>query len=274
MLSKSNPACFLAPIHSPKFEYGLNFVRSYNQYYNDGNVFLVFSSDDEAEEFYKLAKGLRYESIVYYKVKSTGIITEKKFYGLQYIFNFTKFMNVAVVDIDSAFIRTVDYPAMFDQYNQHGTLWGNAFDYAPSHVISSPMKFFNQVDQYRLKEILQDFRVYFWFNNIPVYNKKHFLDFVEYIDYNSRYKELLWYDFDYLIYVYYMLIKGLMTIKPCMIDNTTVLNDLLLEGQHRIPTETFNKIFTEIKPMWIKKPIEPELMTNVFMQVNLDRTDT
>jgi len=265
------PACFLVPIHPPKFEYGLAFVQSYNQYYKDSNIFLVFSSEDDAEEFQKLAQGLRYRSIVHYKVKTSCPVTEKKYYGLQFIFNFTEFENVGVVDIDSVFTRTVDYPRLFEEYNQRGVFWGNNYDWAPTPIIASPLKFFPQEDQKKLTEILQDCRVYFWFNDLPVYNKKYFLDFIKYIDYNRRYKELVWFDFDYNIYAYYLLVKGLFTVKPFMIDPVTPLNNIFLEDQYIIPKDVFSRLFAEAQPMWIKQDIEPEYMTNTFMNIHLDR---
>ena len=40
-----NKSCFLAPIHDAKFKYGGDFVKSYNDIFNDDNIFLVFSSE-------------------------------------------------------------------------------------------------------------------------------------------------------------------------------------------------------------------------------------
>ena len=274
MLNKTPPACFLVPIHPPKFEYGIEFVKSYNQYYSDDHVYLVFSSEDDSEEFYKLANGLRYKSIVHYKVKTPCPVTEKKYYGLQYIFNFTQFENVGVVDIDSVFTRTVDYPQLFEAYNQRGIFWGNNYDWSPVPIIASPLKFFPQDDQKKLNTILEDCRIYFWFNDLPVYNKKYFLDFIQYIDYNSRYKELVWFDFDYNIYAYYLLVKGVFTIKPFMIDPVTPLNNIFLEDQYIIPKTVFSRLFAQAKPMWIKRDIEPEFMTGTFMNIHRDRKES
>ena len=269
----NRPACFLVPIHPPKFEYGLEFLKSYNQYYNDDHVYLVFSSEDDLEAFDQLAGDLRYRSIVHYKVKTACPVTEKKYYGLQYIFNFTEFENVGVVDIDSKFTQTVDYPRLFEEYNQRGVFWGNNYEWAPTPIIASPLKFFPQEDQIKLVEILEGCRVYFWFNDLPVYNKKYFLDFIEYINYNNRYKELVWFDFDYNIYAYYLLVKGLFTVKPFMIDTVTPLNNIFLEDQYIIPKDVFSRLFAEAQPMWIKQDIKPEYMTNTFMNIHLDRKD-
>lgn len=268
---KENQACFLAPIHSPKFDYGLNFIKSYNRFYSDNHIFLVFSSQDERHQFDQLAKGLRYQSIVYDNPKSTGIITEKKYHGLRYIFNFTNIINVGVVDVDTDFFKTVDYSDLFVKYYQRGTLWGNAYDFCPTPMAEGPLRFFNDEDRKKLIEITSNCRAYFWFNDVPVYNRTHFLNYLKYINYNQRCKELTWFDFDFIPYGYYLLAKGYFKLLPFEVENGKFLNNIFIEDQYLIDPPVFEKLFALSKPMWIKKDIDEKLMENTFMHLHLDR---
>ena len=264
-------SCFLAPIHAPKFNDGLHFIKSYNQYYRDDHIFLVFSSNAEKEQFAILANGLRYRSIVCDQIKSSGIITEKKYYGLIHIFQNTNFENVGVVDVDTEFFKTVDYSDLFIKYNERGILWGNDYEFCPDPMTKSPAKFFNIEDQAIIASRSSNFRVYFWFNDIPVYNRSYFLDFIKYIDYENRCSELTWVDFDFMIYGYYLLLKDYFIINPFMIDDNKMSNNVFIEDQYLIDASTFSKLFAKCQPMWIKKDIEPELMTQTFMHLHLDR---
>lgn len=265
-------SCFLTPIHHPKFNYGLELIKSYNKYFDDDHIYLVFSSIEEEAVFKSLAGTLRYRSIVYNaSISNGGIITEKKFYGLQHIYNTTDFIYVGVIDVDTEFFKTVDYNDLFLKYYQTATLWGNSYDFSPVPIIQSPFKFFNWEDQRRLFEITQGSRVYFWFNDIPVYNREYFLDFINYINYNQRVHELVWYDWDFNIYAYYLLLKGIFSVKPLLIDGHTPLNNILIEDQYIIDENVFKQLFSICRPMWIKRDIDPELMTQTFVHVHLDR---
>lgn len=291
-----NKSCFVAPIHSAKFNHGLCFIQSYNNYYEDDHIFLVFSSHEEKDQFSELANGLRYRSIVCDSTKNnpqpfspldSGIITEKKYYGLNHVFSTTDFENVGVVDVDCDFFKTVDYDDLFTKYNQRKTLWGSLFHYDPDDEIIekfslkvfddyekhlfktisvSPEKFFSDDDKEKLIELTRDFRIYFWFNDIPVYNKNYFLDFMQYINYENRSHELTWYDFDFVLYGYYLLLKCGFTYNIIVRNNVA-----MLECQHIIHPDDFSEVFNICKPMWIKKDIQPEYMEQTFMHVHLDR---
>jgi hypothetical protein len=265
-----NAACFLAPIHAPKFDYGINFVTSYNKFYPDNHIFLVFSNSKEAFDFYKLAKGLRYRSIICTNPPGDSPTTEKKFYGLQWIFSHTEFVNVGVVDVDCSFTKTVDYADLFVKYYERGILFGNNYEFAPPPMIQGPLKFYNEQDQEQLTHITQGHRVYFWFNDIPVFNKEHFLNFVQYINYPARVHELTWFDFDFNIYGYYLLVKGIFKLEIMTVDNEPLPN-IFIEDQYIIPPDVFKQLFAKCRPMWIKQDIDNELMTHTFMNVHVDR---
>ena len=72
-------SCFVSPIHKAKFEDGVNLVRSYNEHFKDDDIFLVFSSQQESEEFKNSFGELKYQTIISQNYDSRkGVVTLKK----------------------------------------------------------------------------------------------------------------------------------------------------------------------------------------------------
>lgn len=263
-------SCFLAPIHRPKFEYGIQLIRSYNEHFDDDHIFLVFSSIDEQVEFARISHGLQYQSVVCDQHIGNSPTTQKKFFGLQHIYSTTSFEYVAAIDVDTLFFKNVDYSELFNSYYQRGILYGNDYDFSPRPMIESPFKFFNLYDQGRLHELTNRRTTYFWFNDIPVFKRNYFLDFIKYSNYNNRISELSWFDFDFIVYAYYLLIRDAFKILPIVVDGAK-LNNIFIEDQKIIPKDVFEKAFDLTRPMWVNSDVRNDLMTQTFMYVHVDR---
>ena len=263
-------ACLLVPIHTPKFKYGIDFLNSYNKYYDDDHVFLVFSTSEESISFAELATGLRYRSIISPPLQGASPTTEKKWNGLLWIYANTDFVNVGVVDIDTLFIKHIDYAELFHKYNQRGILYGNNYEYAPGPMITSPLKFFDTFNQGRLYELVHEFKTYFWFNDLPVYNKQYFLEFTNHINYPARAKDLVWFDFDFVPYAYYLLLTRRFKLEIITVDGAP-LNAIFIEDQKLISPAVFERVFAVCKPMWVQQDVDPSLMSQTFMRVHVDR---
>ncbi len=266
-------SCIIAPIHAPHFiPYGIDFVQSYNKYYDDGDVFLIFSSEQEANIFKTIAGNLKYQSIICNEEIGPSPITQKKIFGLKYIFNNTNFTKVGVIDVDTAFIKTIDYDRCFDDFINNKKIYAC---YSTKHphvnsIIKSPLKFFNQQDSLLLSELTHNFKGYFWFNDVPVYSKEYFLNFIEYINYEENKSKLEYIDFDFIIYGYYLLINNLAQIEYLKINDQII--DLpygFLEQQHLVNNIEFEKIIETYKPMWLKIDTRPETMENVFIRLHI-----
>jgi hypothetical protein len=267
-------SCIIAPIHAPHFlTYGIDFIGSYNRYFNDSDIFLIFSSKEESDQFKLIAGDLKYESIVCTEQLGVSPITQKKFFGLKYIFENTSFDRVGVIDVDTAFLKYIDYDKCFEDYIKNKKIY-SGFGTQPhvKNIISSPLKFFEEEDREKIKKATHDLNAYFWFNELPIYNKKYFLDFLDYIDYkNSKYK-LVCNDFDFIVYAYYLIIKNFATLDFLKIDNEIISLPIgFIEEQKIIDPIVFQKIVDYIKPMWLCNCMDPEYMENVFIKLHLDR---
>lgn len=264
-------SCIIAPIHAPDFtSYGIDFISSYNHYFNDSDVFLIFSSKEESDQFKLISGDLRYGSIICDEPIGPSPITQKKIFGLKYIFNNTDFDKVGVIDVDTVFIKHVDYDKCFEECIKNKKIY-TAYSTKYPHVneiIKSPTKFFNEEDVKKIKQLTHEFKGYFWFNDIPVYSKKYFLDFIQYIKYEENKSKLEYGDF--IIYAYYLLVKDLASLEFLKINNEIIdLPYSFLEQQHLVNENEFEKIIQDYKPMWLKIDINPEFMENVFIRLHI-----
>ena len=263
-----NSSCFLVPIHPPKFHFGVDLIKSYNHFFNDDHFYFVFSSNEEETNFRNLTPQSNFRSLIATADISRGPINQKKYNGLCQLFDHTEFEHVAVIDCDCLFIKNLNYDSLFEKINESMTL--NATYYALENwnpvIRTDCLKFFKPQDVEILKSITDNFRAYFWFNEIPIYNKKRFKEFVEYIDYPKIHDSLEWYNFDFIIYGYFLLLKGYAKLN---ILNFNAPEFGFLESQNLIPQSDFEQVFHNWNPMWIKNEILN--MKNVFIKMHVDR---
>ena len=139
--------------------------------------------------------------------------------------------------------------------------------------MQAPFKYFNEQDQHKLWKLTSNGRAYFWFNDLPVFNKTYFTDFINYTEFNNKLSLAEWFDFDFNIYAYYLLLKGIFILKPLVV-NGKIFNCIFIEDQLSVSTEEFRQAFSQARPMWVKKDIDDlTLMSQTFMHVHVDRND-
>ena len=273
-------SCFIVPVHKPRFSpYGLDLVRSYNKYFDDTRLHLVFTNQDEATIFSDmLDTPLKYTPIICTEnLEYSKPISQKKIFGVRWVFDFTDYDTAAVIDIDSEFIRSVDYDSLFEQYLSQNSLYSSKVNNKGMRDIvgrAAAEKFYSPEDVGVLSEITDNFQSYFWFNDIPIYQKKYFFDFLDYIDYNNSIPKLEYTTFDFILYAYYLLIKGFIKLHTFNIDGVgPAIQDKgsFLEAQSHWNKDYFESVFRKYKPMWIKDLIAEDAMENVFIKLHTDR---
>ena len=274
-----NKSAIVAPIHQPHFERGRVFVKSYNKHFNDNDLYLVFSNSDEAKAFTSSNLDLQFNAIVCDEVLyCPKPITQKKIYGVKYIYNTREDIDyVAVIDVDTLFTKSFDYDTQFKAIVDNKTLYASEINNEGIRTkvsVEPAKKFFNSIDFEQLKQITRDFNLYWWFNDIPVYSREHFFDFLNYINYKEVLPKILYSDFDFILYSYYLLVNDIYRLKVLKVDGqeAPVQNKgSWLEGQDMFEAETFDALFKKYSPMWIKYPIAEESMKNVFIKLHTDR---
>lgn len=267
-------SCILAPVHPPKYHFAEKFIQSYNQHFDDLDIFLMFTTEDEERDFKEKYPHLKYSSFVYEygMIRSTSPASEKKFWGAKWLFNNTNFDRVAIIDVDCLFFKHVDYDELFQNYLLNRKIYGH--NVIKSQVIADInrkcLRFFKPEDAEFIQQQMRDFGVFFWFNEIPIVERNSFKEFDEYINLDKIIPEFINYDFEYILYAYFLMIKRYMNL---VVSDYRIGNDNggLLEVQSRIPPDDFRLEYIKMNPMWIHRKIADYDMKNTFMLVHVDR---
>jgi len=255
MNKKSNKrSAFVFPLHEPHFDFGHNLISSFNKYYEEYKIFVVFSNDLEKESFYLKYPNLSFESLVFPYRIDKGVINKKKYFGINEIFNNYPFEYIGCIDSECLFLKRVDIDKRFSSFYKRGKLFANLIsNELTSAVIKSPLKFFSSEQQEKLRVILHAERAYFWFNEIPIYHKETFQNFIRELNIFERFSDITWYDFDFITYAYYCLLHQKLKLIIVIKKINSFGRNGILESQFKIGRFTFNRLLFTIRPNWIKK---------------------
>ena len=267
-------SCFLAPVHPPKFHFAERLLKSYAEHFVLRDVFLVFTNENEHQQFKETYPDLQYQSIVCDDsiLNHQNIINVKKFFGVKWLFDNTQYTRVGVIDVDSIFFRFMDYDTIFAEYLLNRKIYGHTVskDAFMANNIESCVRFFDPKYRGFLEKETRNFSTFFWFNDIPVYEKTSFEQFIDEVKLVENYPNIIWHDFDYIFYAYFLMIKGYMNLE--VLDYHVPFGDgSFIELQKRIPVDIFREHYNIMNPMWIVDPIDESDMRNTFMLVHVDR---
>lgn len=267
----------MAPIHRKGFGFGLDYVRSYNKHYSDNDLFLVFSNQEESDDFKKLIGPARYNSIICTEpLTYSKPISQKKLFGVNYILNNTSFDNIAVTDVDCTFIKSIDYHSAIERKLQQGKLYvskSNNPGIVEKVGRAAAVKFFSATDVKTLDKLTEGFTKYFWFNDIPVYERKYFNDFATYIRYPLSIEKLEYTTFDYILYVYFLLLRKHVSLETINIDGVeSPVQDKgsFIEAQHVFKPTYFKHAVEKYNPLWLVDPFE-SANNNIMIKLHVDR---
>jgi hypothetical protein len=264
----------LAPLYQRDLDLGTTFVKEFSRFFGTSRnkLHLCFSDQSEVDNF----RALDFYNPIICTEKldvSKKPISQKKIFGVRHIFDNTEVDNVFVVDIDSLPCAYKDLDVMARYNVNRKKIYASP---STNHSIINKVgrdcaqRFFSPQDVEKLEEITKGFTLYFWFNDIPIYERKYFLPFLEYIDYSRTMDRLLYTTFDYIIYVFYLLLQT--DWKLVEIDNTVVTDQgSFLETQAMQDPKRFELFFKEASPMWIKEPIHEGAMNRVWMRLHVNR---
>lgn len=196
---------FLVPIHPPHFHFARDLLVSLHNHGLDKEteVWFVFTDEVDKASFgdypytIVLPENLRI-------FDNNGIINIKKFYGLRQIQD--KYPYVIVLDAESQFIRNVNVFALCEEYFSSKILLGNEVlpegTERTEGIKNSCKRFFaGHKDFEKLNNPL-----YLWFNQPCIYKTDTLNDFWDKINYDKNIAKLQWADFDYYMYMFYLIL--------------------------------------------------------------------
>ena len=271
-----NGSAFLIPCHPPKFEFLAPLLRSYRRFFDDNDIFVVFTNEAERDQFRSEFTDLDPRYFVHGAgCTSENVITTKKFKGLNDVFALG-YDYVGVIDAECLFVKHLDYDAYFREWFAARRFYGSEQtsgynEFKPS-LLESPKRFFNDQQQARIEEVNPDNRLYCWFNNVPIYERKSFEPLFE----RFTYDELRYGDFDHTIYMYHLIAEHGFTMKAIEVDGRPIQTNFgFLEDQqrlcctHLLSIEQYATVMRWMRPLWAVLPhdlFNPE----VILQFHLD----
>ena len=201
----------LIPITIKHYDYIYNFIEATSTIID---IYLIFSNQDEYEKFNMKDK---INKIIIPDNNTGCIVTYKKFYALQYYFlNNKKYDYVIVcdaeIDIISQNYNKLNIIKKIKDIFYNKIIYCSQFndilsDYNKITLNSSNI-FINNDDCLKLKNITNNYTLYYWWSNLPIYCVNHLDDFFKKITYDN----INIHCFDHMVYINYLLLYQNFTI--------------------------------------------------------------
>ena len=208
-----NKVCVIIPIHPPKKAYLNELLKTYrlNKKYID--IFIMFTNIDEKNYFNDILT-----DDIKYIILSTDInlnilsqkwsfINFKKIYALNEINSKYNYDYSIVIDSDSLFLDLKNIYSICQRFCDKKEVYGTPCNSRQlSGVDLACEKFINGFEE----NLNFTNKIYFWFSQIPIYDMKivsEFLKFIRFNDTNNIINTITYSTFDYIIYIYYCVIK-------------------------------------------------------------------
>ncbi len=258
-----NKAAFIIPVYPPHYHF-LSFLNKLNIKPDfDINLVLSFHSDltllnknYNFKKFYNVIVLENYfnRQLIEYIINKKIIITFKKYFALNLLKG--NYSYCATVDSEIEFVNTNNVFEKFTNFCDNKIIIGssiNTHDFRHKLIrdinTSSSVYFTKHFDD--LVKITNNFNIYFWFSDIPIYNLSNiteFFTFINFDNYMNFIENTKWEVFDYIPYVYFItLFKGYSLVN---IKDYGLTREWSLES---MPIQTYNQVVSRInyRPLWL-----------------------
>lgn len=200
---------FIIPIHPKHYSFIYNLLDVIDTIHNnDIDIYLVFSNNEDYDHFDKKNK---IKKIIIPEINTNSIVTYKKFFALDTLKDDTNYDYFIVCDAEITII-----PENFHKkniVNVINKIFENKIIYAGkvSHdlainITKTSCNLLMNADT--LEKITENYTLYFWWSDLPVYKREHLSHFFSLIDYTN----INWHHFDHVIYVSYLILHHDFTI--------------------------------------------------------------
>jgi hypothetical protein len=191
------------PIHPKHYNVIYDLIDKMFENKNVMDIFLVFSSDEDYDKFERKDKVNKIVLLPGHKTDC--IVTYKKFFALEQLRNNNEYDYFIVCDAEISII-----PENFNESNilkKIEKIYKNKIIYGggrPLHPVTQACaKLFDGKGEFeKLKNITENFTLFYWWSDVPIYKREHLDDFFSKIDY----KDIDWFYFDHVIYLNYLIL--------------------------------------------------------------------
>lgn len=257
---------FLVPIYPPHFKYAQNIIKTWKttQLNEQSDIWFIFTNEEEKEKYgeWKNSIILPKEFRVF---ENRGIINIKKIYGIKQLKN--QYEYIIVLDAETEFVKNIDLLDICNNYFEKKELYGNLV-YEEGRERTEKIKAACKEYFYKYKNVkLLDSNFYLWFNQPCIYKASNIDDFLEKIDYKNNITKLRWEDFDYYLYMYYLILFENFKIVDIGIDS----NYGILETDESFLTFRNNNYLKSNVYMCSKAIIDIFDNPKLFLIIHIDR---
>ena len=230
---------FVIPTHPPDYHYLYDLLIKMNTNNIIIDIYLVFSSEEHYEKFdmKDRIKKIIVEDIpsnytpnntdtykCFYVNGRSGITSYKKLYALDQLINSTyDYFIVCDSEIDIK-VENFNINNINKKINQ---IFENRIIYAGNveknnniAQVEASANLFSNEDNEIIKHETNNFTLYSWLSDLPVYKKTHLSDFFKKIDYYNKRHLITWFHFEHMMYQYYLIIYHNFKV----IDTTPITN--------------------------------------------------
>lgn len=263
-----NRICIVVPTYPPHYLFAKGFMDSFvkYEYEEQADLYFVFTNPAERDGFLPcnaivLPKKLRV-------MKNRGIINIKKFYALMQLKN--KYDYIIALDDESVFTKAVDLQEICDTYFENKVLYGNILE-NPSWDIMGQVaehckEFFSKEDRGKLSCPL-----YLWFSQLPIYRTDTLSDFFRMTKIGNNIAKLSYFDYDYYIYMYYLMLKYDFQAE----DMGVISNQSVIELTHGVQYRVYNEQYKHQRIFMATEYARRTLgLDEVFINIHMDRDIT
>ncbi len=212
-----NKCAIVIPIHPKHYEYGKNIVESLSNDNCDADLYFVFTNEEDKNNFKYLNKKVKSiilnehvdDNLMKNIEKNGSWVSTKKLIALKTLYN--KYEYITCIDSEIIFLKNNNfYNMMKEVYEQKKILGAKINTDELKNIIKNSSIAKNQEDEEKIKKITNDYTIYTWWNNVPVYKSDDIEDFFNFIGFDNLeefLKRINWYYFENLSYNYYCLVK-------------------------------------------------------------------
>lgn len=259
------------PIHPPYYSFIYNLIDTIDKNNIDIALYLVFSDENDYMNFNKKDK---IKKIVIPNANTNNIVVYKKFYAMKFVLKDNE--NYDYFIVCDAEINII--PENFTEINILNKI-NNIYETKLIYAGESNDETVNRITKYsaelickgdNLKNITLDYKLYYWWSDLPVYKREHLDDFFSKFNYDN----ICFYHFDHNIYINYLILYHNFTIL-----NLTNIIDLKwsLESFYTDSIEKLNALvsykygFSYITTKFYKNNKEFLINQGSFLLYHLDR---
>jgi len=209
-----NKCAFCIPLHPKHFSYGYEIAEDLSD--TDADLYFIFTDKHEKDLFYKnlyaKCNYLILEDFVDISRldENRSWVSVKKLYALSKLH--TKYEYISCIDSEVMFINKKFYKTMKRVANTKIICGGDVSDSANKDyykILKESLTIMPQKDHAKLKQLSQNYKIYTWWSNLPVYDCSKAGEFLSWIQFNNKkfIDKITWYVFDDIVYNYFVILK-------------------------------------------------------------------